>query len=383
LAHRAFPAKPGLAPQADATQEGAMASLDILPRAALWIVATGVIAAGLYFLREPLTQFAMAMILWLAIDGLTETLDKRIPFMPRWLALPLALILVLSLVTLIGFVVIDNIAHILSDLTRYEFRLNQVISQAHQVLGAPGVPPTVRDLVAQANPDNRLAAEVGMSLQNFVSAATFTLIYLAFLFPASSVMKTKLDLIFRNKAMRDGARDVLARIRESMERYLWVQTVMSLIITGLTYATLRAIGLENALFWSFLIFFLNYIPTIGSIAAVALTTAVALVQFPTLGPVVAVFAGVGVWQFAIGNFVQPRMTGDSLNLSAVVVLLALAIWGLVWGIVGAFLAAPMTVMIMIVLAQFPSTRWIAILLSADGKPTPETKRVGKSESGSI
>jgi predicted PurR-regulated permease PerM len=358
------------------------ARMDLSQRGALWIVATGVIAAGLYFLREPLTQFAMAMILWLAIDGLADTIDKRIPFTPRWLALPIALILVLSLVALIGFVVIDNIANILSDLTRYEFRLNQVINQAHQALGAPGVPPTLNDLVAQANPDNRLAAEIGMSLQNFASAATFTLIYLAFLFPASAVMKTKLDLIFRNKAMREGARDVLARIRESMERYLWVQTVMSLIITALTYATLRIIGLENALFWSFLIFFLNYIPTVGSIAAVVLTTAVALVQFPTLGPVAAVFAGVGLWQFAIGNFVQPRMTGESLNLSAVVVLLALAIWGLVWGIVGAFLAAPMTVMIMIVLAQFPSTRWIAILLSADGKPTPETKRVSKSESGS-
>jgi AI-2 transport protein TqsA len=292
------------------------------------------------------------------------------------------LTLVLSLIALIGFVVIDNVANIISDLNGYEFRLNQVINQAHTALGAPGIAPTVRDLVAQANPNNRLTAEIGGSLQNFASAATFTLIYLAFLFPASAVMKAKLDFIFRDETRRAAARDVLARIRESMERYLWVQTVMSLIITALTYVTLKIIGLENALFWSFLIFFLNYIPTIGSIAAVALTTAVALVQFPTLAPVAAVFAGVGAWQFVIGNFIQPRMTGDSLNLSAVVVLLALSIWGLVWGIVGAFLAAPMTVMIMIVLAQFPSTRWIAILLSADGKPTPETTRVSKSESGS-
>jgi predicted PurR-regulated permease PerM len=301
--------------------------------------------------------------------------------MPRWLALPVALVLVLGLMALV-VVVIDNVAHIMGNMNGYEFRLNQVIDQARQALGAPGIAPTVHDLVAQANPNNRLAAEIGGSLQNFASAATFTLIYLAFLFPASAVMKGKLDLIFRGKAQRDGAREVLARIRESMESYLWVQTVMSLIITALTYVTLRIIGLENALFWSFLIFFLNYIPTIGSIAAVALTTAVALVQFPTLGPVAAVLAGVGAWQFIIGNFIQPRMTGDSLNLSAVVVLLALSIWGLVWGIVGAFLAAPMTVMIMIVLAQFPSTRWIAILLSADGIPTPETKRVSKSEAGS-
>ncbi|MBY0567080.1 MAG: AI-2E family transporter [Hyphomonadaceae bacterium] len=350
-------------------------------RGALWIVAAGVIAAGLFFLREPLTQFAMALILWLAIDGLTDTLGRRIPFMPRWLALPLALIVVLSIVALIGFVVIDNIAGIIGDVTRYEFRLNQVLSQVHQLIGSPGRSPTVRDLIAQFDP-GRLTGEIGEGLQNAASAAIFTLIYLGFIFPAAAVMSKKLDYIFRGKSQRETAREVMARIRVSMERYLWVQTVMSLIITGLTYITLVVIGLENALFWSFLIFFLNYIPTIGSLAAVVLTTAVALVQFPTLGPVVAVFAGVGVWQFVIGNFIQPRMTGDSLNLSAVVVLLALAIWGSIWGIAGAFLAAPMTVMLMIVLAQFPTTRWIAILLSEDGKPTPDAERVSKSDSGS-
>ncbi|MBC7769985.1 MAG: AI-2E family transporter [Phycisphaerales bacterium] len=358
-----------------------MASLDISQRGALWIIAAGVIAAGLYFLREPLTQFAMALFLWLAIDGLADTLDKRVPFIPRLLALPIALVIVLGLVALIGVVVVENIAGIIGDLPRYEFRLNQVLSQAHQALGSPGGPtPTVRDLIAQFEP-GQLAAEIGDSIQNAASATIFTLIFLAFLFPAAGAMGDKLDRIFVGKGRREAAGEVLARIRLSMERYLWVQTVMSLIITGLTYATLVIIGLENALFWSFLIFFLNYIPTIGSLAAVVLTTAVALVQFPTLGPVVAVFAGVGAWQFVIGNFIQPRMTGDSLNLSAIVVLLALSIWGLVWGIVGAFLAAPLTVMIMIVLAQFPTTRWIAILLSADGKPTPDAPPRIRSESG--
>ena len=356
-------------------------SNEISMRGALWVIAAGVIAAGLFFLREPLTQFSMALILWLAIDGLAETLDKRIPGMPRWLALPVALIVVLSIVALIGYVVVDNIAGIIGDVTRYEFRLNQVLSQIHQAVGSPGRSPTVRDLIAQFDP-GRLTAEIGEGLQNAASAAIFTMIYLGFLFPAASVMPKKLNYIFRGKGQRESARDVLARIRISMERYLWVQTVMSLIITALTYITLAIIGLENALFWSFLIFFLNDIPTIGSLAAVVLTTAVALVQFPTLEPVIAVFAGVGAWQFIIGNFVQPRMTGDSLNLSAVVVLLALAIWGSMWGIVGAFLAAPITVMLMIVLAQFPTTRWIAILLSADGKPTPDTPRLSKSDSGS-
>ncbi len=354
--------------------------MDLSQRGALWVIAAGVIAAGLYFLREPLTQFALAVMLWLAIDGLAETLDKRIPFMPRLAALPIALVAVLGLVALIGYVVVANITAIIGESERYEIRLNEVLVQMHAAVGAPGQPPGVRDLIAQLNP-NRLAAEIGDSLQNLISAAIFTLIFLAFLFPAASTMSAKLDLIFPDPARREGARDAFARIRLSMERYLWVQTVMSLFITALTFATLTVIGLENALFWSFLIFFLNFIPTIGSIVAVVLTTAVALVQFPTLGPVVAVAVGVSTWQFLIGNFVQPRMTSDSLNLSTIVVLLALAIWGAAWGIIGAFLAAPLTVMLMIVLAQFHSTRWIAILLSADGKPTPHTEPLNKSDSG--
>jgi predicted PurR-regulated permease PerM len=105
---------------------------------------------------------------------------------------------------------------------------------------------------------------------------------------------------------------------------------------------------------------------------VALPTAFALVQFPTLGPVIATAAGIGAWQFVVGNFIYPRMAGATLNLSAVVVLLSLAIWGQLWGIAGAFLSAPLTVMLMIVLAQFDSTRWISVLLSSEGRPTAKT-----------
>ena len=82
----------------------------------------------------------------------------------------------------------------------------------------------------------------------------------------------------------------------------------------------------------------------------------------------AVFFGVSIWQFLIGNFLGPRMTSNSLNLSALVVLLSLAVWGGLWGLPGMFLSAPLTVLVMIVLAQIPGARWIAVLMSADGNP---------------
>ena len=350
--------------------------MDLSLRGALWIVA-----AGLYFLREPLTQFALALLLWLAIDGLAETLDRRLHFLPRLAALPVALVIVLALLTLIGFVIVSNINAMSQDFTAYETRLNNVIAQIYMQFGISGQIPTFYDLIARLNPED-VARQVGASLRNLASDIMFILLYLAFLFPGAALMTRKLDFIFGAGAEREQARTVFRRIRVSMEQYLWVQTVISLIITGLTYATLLIVGLENALFWSFVIFFLNYIPTIGSIVAVVVVTAVAVVQFTSLPHIAAVAIGTGAWQFLIGNFIQPRMTGDSLNLSAVVVLLALAIWGAMWGIAGAFLAAPLTVMLMIVLAQFPSTRWIAILLSQDGKPTPDTRSLITSESGS-
>ncbi len=161
---------------------------------------------------------------------------------------------------------------------------------------------------------------------------------------------------------------MIGDIRASMEKYLAVQTFVSLLTAVLCYGTLRLLGLDNALFWAFLIFLLNYIPTIGSIIATILPVLFALVQFDTYWEPLAVFGGVGLWQFLIGNFMQPRMQGENLNLATIVVLLGLAVWGAILGLPGMFLSSPLTVMVMAVTAQFASTRWLAVLLSSDGRP---------------
>jgi predicted PurR-regulated permease PerM len=206
------------------------------------------------------------------------------------------------------------------------------------------------------------------------------LIYVAFLFLAQSAWPNKLDRIFVDSDQRKQVKEVGDAARRGIETYLWTQTVISALITGLTYVTLLLLGVDNALFLSTLIFVLNYIPTIGSIVAALVPPLFALVQpeiaawIPGDAPndsyffALMVFAGVSFWQFSIGNFVQPRIMGDTLNLSALVVLLSLAIWGAIWGIPGMFLSAPLTVLMMILFAQSDSTRWMAVLLSANGEP---------------
>lgn len=336
-------------------------------KTALWIVALGVIGFVLWWARDWLTLFAVALILWFAIDALQNAIAVRARFLPRWAALLIALLLVLTIVAGISAIVLRNIGEIAGRLSEQGPRLNALAAQIYALLGIAGPAPTLDSVLQRADAGALLRA-VGTGLQNVVGGIVFILIYLGFLFSTASKFPDKLDRIFTDAGKRREVKLVLTEIRLNMGAYLGVQTLMSLVITGLTLATLIALGLPNAIFWAFLIFFLNYIPTIGSLLAVALATLAAAVEFDSLAQVALVAGGVGLWQFVIGNFLQPRFTGKSLNLSAVVVLLALAFWGSIWGIVGAFLSAPLTTMIMLICAQNDSTRWIAILLSEDGRP---------------
>lgn len=129
---------------------------------------------------------------------------------------------------------------------------------------------------------------------------------------------------------------------------------------------MKWVGLDFAEFWALLIFFLNYIPNIGAIVATAFPAALALIQFESWWPFLEVTSGIVAIQFFVGNFLEPRLLGKSLNLSPLVILFALALWGAIWGVLGMFLSVPITVMMMIIFAHFDVTRPIAILLSQDG-----------------
>ena len=161
------------------------------------------------------------------------------------------------------------------------------------------------------------------------------------------------------------------RIRNGVERYLWIQTVTGAIIAIASWMIMAAVGLDNALFWAFLIFVAGYIPVIGGAVGVLLPPVFALVQFNGFWQAGILFVALNVINFVVANVILPRMQGDSLNMDPVVVLLSLAFWGKVWGVVGMFLSTPLAVMAMAILAEFRGSRWIAVLLSGDGEPYAE------------
>jgi predicted PurR-regulated permease PerM len=132
---------------------------------------------------------------------------------------------------------------------------------------------------------------------------------------------------------------------------------------------LAATGVDHAGFWASTIFFLNFIPTIGSILGTVLPTAFALLQFQALEPTLVVLAGVGAVQMVVGNIVLPRLAGATLNISLFVTIFALFAWGALWGVTGMFVALPLTAVLIILFSNFDATRPIAVLLSRTGNLT--------------
>ena len=341
--------------------------MDTTTRASALFIAVAVLIAGVYVMRDILAPFAIAVFLWLVMDGFAKAIERRIPFTPRAVALLAAVGVVVAGAVAVVAVIGDAATEFAARSTTYQQRLDQVIVQLYGLVGRNDAAPTISQLFETVDL-RAFLTDVAQTVQGLASNALFVFIYVAFLFAAQAQFPRKLDAVFTDSEQRERARTVISAVRQSIERYLWVQTLLSILTSVLSYATLKFLGLDNALFWAFLIFLLNYVPTIGSIIATALPTIFALVQYSTLWEPAAVLAGVGFWQFTIGNFMQPRMQGQNLNLATIVVLLGLAIWGAIWGLAGMFLSAPLTVMVMVVLAQFSSTRWIAVLLSADGRP---------------
>ena len=216
-------------------------------------------------------------------------------------------------------------------------------------------------------------------LKGFAANALFVLVYMGFLFASRRGFKRKLVALFPHRAARENAVHVFERIRNGVEQYLWIQTVTGLIIAVASWMVMAVLRLENAVFFAFLIFIICYIPLVGGAVAIMLPPIFALVQFPTFVPAIILLGALGSINFVVGNIILPRMQGESLNIDTVVVLLSLAFWTAIWGLPGAFLSTPLTVMAMIILAQFPRTRWIAVLISGNGEPESSGCRgVGQS-----
>ena len=331
-------------------------------------VITAVVLAGVafYWLAPILTPLALAIFLMVMIDALARDLQARMPRLGSGASLGAAVAVCIVVFTATVYVVTARGAGFVTKLFTYQPRLNAALQGLAQHAHLR-MPRTVSALIGSVDPAHYLPA-AATAVQTLATFGAFVLIYLGFLLAARRGFERKLVRLFHEREGRHEALQVFARIRDSLERYLIVQTVCGGIIAVGSYGLMLAVGLDSAFFWAFLILVLFYIPIVGAAIGILGPTLFALLQFTSAWPGIILGASLFSLAFVVGNILMPRMQGRALNIDPVMVLLSLAFWGTLWGTTGMFLSTPLTLLVMVVLAQFSGTRWIAILLSADGDP---------------
>ena len=202
------------------------------------------------------------------------------------------------------------------------------------------------------------------------------ILYLMFLLMERATIMSKISSAFPDS--EGEAHQMIKNIGHQISRYLSVKVLISAATGVLFYLTAIISGMDFPLVFGVLAFLLNFIPTIGSIVVTVGATFVAAVQFlPMWSKVFVIFFAFLVIQMILGNVIDPKLQGVRLNLSPLVILIMLSLWGYVWGIVGMFLAVPITSVIQLICANIPTMRPIAILLSSGSSIQREENKIGE------
>ena len=336
--------------------------------AAGWLLVIGI---TLVIVRSGKDLFVPLVIALIAV--------YLIKVLERWIGgvsfsrfrIPAPIPLILSFLAVIGLswvlisIIADNAMQVAEIIPRYEGRLLKIQSELFLAIGVEQ-PPAMREFLRNIDIAG-LIALLATNLAGLLKNTMLVLVFAVFLLLETRFISSKIVALFPDPHRRNRIEGIIRRVDRDIQTYFGVKTLVSLTTALLSYGVMRFVGLDFAAFWALLVFILNFIPTIGSIVSTILPGLLGLVQFESWKPVILLVIGITVIQQTLGNFIEPNLMGMTLNLSPLVVVMSLLLWGMLWGIVGMFLCVPITVILVIILGNFPSTRWVAVLLSKEGQ----------------
>ena len=312
-----------------------------------------------------------AVIVYIVV-GLADAF-ARLPGLGRRLPSRLRYLVSFAVIGLVGvlfaYLVMSNKERALALAPQYQQSLLASIQRVAVYFGFETEPTWAtlrRDLMAQIDLQ-RLFGSLLASVGSIVVTFVVVCLYATFLLFERRSFETKLANLSDDPARVARIRQVIAAINRRIGSYLALKTLLSLLLGVSSYVVMRMFGLDFAALWAVLITLLNFVPYVGSVLGVVFPVLMAVVQFDDLGTLLTLLASLTALQFAIGNFLDPYVMGNSLNLSPFAILVSLALWSELWGVPGAFLAVPITAIVTIVFSEFPGTRPIAVLLSKSGR----------------
>lgn len=318
------------------------------------IIITGI--AITYFLKVfsvVLIPFVLAVFFTYCLTPIIE-FQIRVMKMPRYLAIFTTIMLGVIALVLIALLVSAAVGQISDNSAAYQQKMQTIYDDSMSYLNLQkyGVDDgEVKENLRKSV--NAVFNGIISSIKSIVSNGMLVLIFMMF-------------MISGKKVSRQPSKGVRLEIETSIKRYS-ITLVFTSAVTGILVGfTLIVLGVDFAWMFGFIAFLLNFIPSIGSIIATVLPIPVVLLSqdMPVVSRILAILIP-SLIQFSIGNLVQPRLMGKSLNLHPVTVLMSLMFFGALWGIVGMFLATPITAVIRMLFEKFEYTRPVAMIMAGN------------------
>lgn len=322
-----------------------------------WLLAIG---------QAILLPIVLAVIAVYVLTTAAEALG-RVPVVRRLpsLVLHAIVLLVFTLaVAALALVVTITLDELIAAMPRYQQNLEMLVNRAAELGGLES--PTWDEIVEITLGSLNLQAmtlRILGGLSSFGLTVFLVVVYAGFLIAERRNFTAKLAAAFPRRDDAELTGRIVRDVNRKIGDYLAIKTGVNILLGALSFVILWGMGVDFALFWAVVIALFNYIPYVGSIVGVTLPVILSLAQFGSLGTTAVLGTLLIAAQTYVGNVLEPRVIGRQLNISPFVVLVALSVWTALWGLPGAILAIPLTSMIAIVCEAFPSTRFVAVLLS--------------------
>lgn len=147
-------------------------------------------------------------------------------------------------------------------------------------------------------------------------------------------------------------------ITEQIQRYIILKIALNLSAGIIVWIFMSILGVDFPIIWGLFTFIFNFIPTIGSAIALIFPVTMALLQFGSLTYALLIALILAAIQTLFFNLLEPNLIGKKLNLNPLLILMAVLIWGYIWGIIGMLLAVPLTAIIKIIITNSDSKNMI-------------------------
>lgn len=338
-------------------------------RANFFIMAfiAAIFAGGVLKITAPvILPFTIALLLAFAMYPLVRLFNKF--HIPQILSILLVVILIIAGLYGLGMVFFTSGRMIISHYPKYEDRLTEIYVWAARFLelsydeGLSFFENLKAQLGIRTWVRNSTPSFINFFVQ-FIRSAFMMTIFLVFLLVEAGQIKEKIKKAFEDRS--DRINQMGHDLMDQISRYLTAKFLISLINGILFAVSFSLVGLEFAIVWGVLQFILNFIPTLGSIVAGVAMSLFALIQFwPQPGPIILVIAIIIVVNIVLGNILDPKIIGERVGISPLVILFSLVVWGWIWGFTGMIVAVPMTVIIKIICENIPILEPISIFIGS-------------------